>query len=43
LREIGKIRQAALRNGGPAGTKGSRQEKRGATRKLGFRHDHITA
>jgi hypothetical protein len=32
LREIGKIRQAALRNGGAACAKGNRQEKRGAAR-----------
>jgi hypothetical protein len=32
LRKIGKIRQAALRNGGAAGGQGSGQEKRGAAR-----------
>jgi len=40
LSEIGKIRQAALRNARAAGAKGGRQKKRGAARKLGFRHGH---
>jgi hypothetical protein len=40
LREVSKIRQTTLRNGGAASAKGSRQEKRGATRKLGQRQGH---
>jgi hypothetical protein len=40
LREVSKIRQTTLRNGGTASAKGSRQEKRGATRKQGQRKWH---